>query len=231
MKKLYTNEIIQAKVGDNGVMLPLILGMLGVAVLLAALSFINTARDMRLDMYAGRSFFSLLTDQHPLGLVFGITLLILAGIGMGVDGTLNLIKHYRPACGETKFSREQIDEQASDPKTEYMKSVEIFLAPDMLIGIRKGVTAVAYGEVDSLQVTEHYYSKREGMKMTPRLDYLHTKDMYYYHLIARTKGGKKLLLSQSGANFYHEIEPIRAKIAEHNPDVKVLEMRKSVFTK
>ena len=121
---------------------------------------------------------------HPIGLVFGITILILVALMMHWGGTLNLLKALRPACGETRYTPEEIDEQANMEDSVWVGGLGICLAPEIMIGTVKGVTAVKYDEIARIGV-------RRKLHTTEKRDY------YTYRVVVRTINGKRLIFSDT----------------------------------
>ncbi len=106
--------------------------MFPLAVFLISLSFYHTYQDVCVNGVNDR-FMHRLTDEHPLGLVFGITLLILLGLWESGSPTLNVTKHLRPACGSVRYTPEEIDEQANLPESEWIKLYDIYITPKLII--------------------------------------------------------------------------------------------------
>ena len=80
----------------------------------------------------------LLTNEHPLGLVFGITILIVNSLCIHWTGTINVFKHLRPACGSIRYTPAEIDEQANHPESVWYPLAGIYITPNMIIGTQKG---------------------------------------------------------------------------------------------
>lgn len=149
---------------------------------------------------------------HPVGLVFAITIWILVALICHWEGTLNMIKHLHPACGKTKYTQEQIDEQANMEKAVWLPSVGIYLAPEIMIGTQKGVTAVKYDEIVRIRIKSKYHVMEK-------------RDYYTYRLIVKTTNGRRLIFSDStipgtNTNFYDQIYQ---KCLEQNPYITIEE--------
>lgn len=72
MKVKYQNENLRAKAGEHLSFIKFFSILLIFGIFLCSLSFINTARDQSGD----DTFMHKLCNDHPLGLVFSITILI-----------------------------------------------------------------------------------------------------------------------------------------------------------
>ena len=142
------------------------------------------------------TFFSLMTDEHPLGLIFGITILIVAAIWIHTDGTLYVLRHIRPACGRTRYTPAEIDAQAEDPASIWIEDQGIIIAPDIIIGTQAGMTAVEYKDIAGLSIRTRTHTERVG----PKRRHATYREYKTYDLVARTLSGKKLTLSKTGTS-------------------------------
>ena len=202
----YTNKELNWFVNDNGIMLKFDLGLLSVSLLLCLIGIINKVRG--------------LDDIHYVFyLVFGITGLIVALLFMHWDMDLEVIRSYRPVCGDRKFTRTQIDEQANSSDTEYMSQAGVFFAPDMLIGTTAGIVAVAYEDIASFKMIETWHTQRYN-------------DYFIYKIILRTVKGKRVTIYREKVNEHsalHYMDEIYEHCLKRNPRIKLDNMRKSPF--
>ena len=170
-----------------------------------------------LDCFSGSLYYEM-TQAHPIGMVFGITWLIVVACGMSVMGTLNVFKHFHPACGDTKYSVKEIDDQANMPDSVWLYSAGIYLAPKIMIGTQKGMTAVNYSEIKSVSIKASRHV--EGYKNRRRTkSHRHYFEFKTYQIIVRTKGGKRLKFSD--AKSLPNMKIIYDKIREHSPDAEI----------
>lgn len=152
---------------------------------------------------------------HPVGLVFAITIWILVAMMCHWGGNLNMIKHMWPACGKTKYTQEEIDAQANMKEAVWLPSVGIYLAPEIMIGTKRGVTAVKYEEITRIRVKSKYHVMEK-------------RDYYTYRLIVRTINGRRLVFSDStvpGTNVSY-YDQIYRKCLEHDPNIIIEEPSK-----
>lgn len=164
------------------------------------------------------SFFNEMRLVHPIGMVFGITWLIVSGIGMNMFGTLNMLKHWRPACGRPRYSIKEIDEQANTPDAEWLAYYGIYLAPKIMIGTQKGMTAVSYGDVKrvSIKAKLHVESHR------PRRRHPHYFEFETFQIIVRTKSGRRLKFCDVKTVYDRDFKKICDRILEHSPDAEIV---------
>ena len=80
--KKYTNERIYKQIDNDSCLFFTILGMLIFAAAIITASFVNAYKDVSAEASFGNWLNSVRTD-HPLGLVFGITIIIVACVGIG----------------------------------------------------------------------------------------------------------------------------------------------------
>ncbi len=167
------------------------------AVFLISLSFYHTYQDVCVNGVNDR-FMHRLTDEHPLGLVFGITLLILLGLWESGSPTLNVTKHLRPACGSVRYTPEEIDEQANLPESEWIKLYDIYITPKLIIGVNRGVTAVEYDDIDKIYIKRKWHTEGYGMETrSSRKNFFKSREYYTYRIMVVTKNNKRLCLSET----------------------------------
>ena len=145
------------------------------------------------------SFMDRLTDRHPVGLIFGITILIVTCLCMHWSRTLNVIKHLRPACGSVRYTPEEIDEQANRSESEWLPGVDMYVTPEILIGTNKGMTAVRYDDIRQVYIRPKWHT--EAIPGTRRIRRGHVRYKYReyntYQVIVVTKKNKKLKMCDS----------------------------------
>ena len=169
------------------------------------------------------SLLSETTTAHPVGLIFGITGLLLEAMMIHWGGTLNMLKHLRPACGSRRYTVAEIDEQANMPDAVWFPGLGICLAPKIMIGIKKGVTAVEYSDISRIKVTSGMHLKRTSKYGNNGEGTYRTYDTY--QIVVKTKRGKRLVFSDyqygSGTNY----DTIFKTCRERNPDVVIKEAK------
>ena len=172
-----------------------------------------------LDCFSGSLYYEM-TQAHPIGMVFGITWLIVVAVGMNAMGTLNVFKHFHPACGDTKYSVKEIDDQANMPDSVWLPTAGIYLAPKIMIGTQKGMTAVNYSEIKSVSIKASLHFERYKNRRRDK-----THDQYFefetFQIIVRTKGGRRLKFSDTKS--LPNMKIIYDKIREHSPDAEIIE--------
>ena len=174
----YTNPILRDFVNENGILLSVNLVITGVSLILIAVGILNRVRQVD-DLYS-----------VPF-LVFGITGMIVAIIWIYFDRDVEVLRSYWPKCGDQKFTREQVDEQANAKTSVNMGYADLILAPDMVIGASAGVVAVAYDDIVSLQVKKSEHTKSNGKRR-------HSYTTYFvYEIVVTTRKGKKVVVSKS----------------------------------
>ena len=68
-------------------------------------------------------------------------------VSFNFSKNLDVVRSYRPVCGDKRFIRAKVDEQANSANTVNLGYEDILLAPDMLIGITAGIVAIAYEDI------------------------------------------------------------------------------------
>ncbi len=156
--------------------------------------------------------------------MFGVPGMILAIVGIVSDRTFDVIKSYFPQCGDKRFTRAQVDEQANSEQTKYLRNTGLFLAPDMVIGSSAGVVAVAYEDISSIRIKQIWHTERVGSRYSHRY-----KDYYTYKVIVRTNKGKHVIISNTNTNPEGDLDVIYPCVLKHNPQVQQPEYRKSAL--
>lgn len=223
----YTNELLLCFVNENGLLLEFDLVLLVVSLIFTVIGIINKINYV--DNAASVLF-----------LVFGITGLFVAWVFISFCKDLDVIRSYGPVCGDKRFTRAEVDEQANSANTVNLGYEDILLAPDMLIGITAGIAAIAYEDIASLQVTQTWHKDRIGPSGSNRYF-----EYYTYKIIVKTQKGKTIAISDSkraeaGVDVKRRgkrekeagyAENAALKIYEHclkyNPHVELLAMKKS----
>lgn len=136
--------------------------------------------------------------DHPLGFIIGGTILIVIGIWSHLEGSLNMIKHIRPACSGRRYTPQEIDEQANHPDTAWDNTLEVLITPKALIGLNKGLTVVEYEDAASIRrrVISHSQT-RKGMQSSR----IHRRYYNTYLIIVKTKTHKRLKLTEIGYQY------------------------------
>ena len=94
------------------------------------------------------TFVGALRGDHPLGLVFGLTILLINSLIMCSEGTWLMIRHFHPACGSVRLKPREIDAQADLPESEWLERVGLYFTPEILIGTNRGMAAVRYDDIE-----------------------------------------------------------------------------------
>ena len=147
-----------------------------------------------------------LKNNHPLGLVFGLTILVVLIVVNYDDNTLNTAKHIRPEVSGRRRSAKEIDDLANHPDTVWLDGIEVFVTPEALIGINKGLTVIDYEDIKGIRVKTRNHSRRTyrgprgrvgvGMAIYYALTEHHT-EWQTYRLIVKTKKHRKMLLTET----------------------------------
>ncbi len=138
------------------------------------------------------SFRDKLTDDHPVGLVFGITLLVLYAVWELVTRSMNAVKHLRPACGSVRYTHEQIDELANLPESKWLDGYDMFLTPKAVIGLNRGLAAVEYTDIEKVCVRKKWHTESKGVGRRKKYT-----DYYTYKVIAKTKNRRRVVLGEN----------------------------------
>lgn len=207
----YTNMVLCSFVNENGILMFIPLVILLVSAVLCVIGIINKVRDTD----------SLYYVPH---LVFGVPGMILAIAGIVSDRIFDVIKSYFPQCGDKRFTRAQVDEQANSEQTKYLRNTGVFLAPDMVIGSSAGVVAVAYEDISFIRIKQIWHTERVGSRYSHRY-----KDYYTYKVIVRTNKGKTVVISNTNTNPEGDLDVIYPCILKHNPQVQQPEFKKSAL--
>lgn len=205
----YSNVVLNSFVNDNGVTLIFDFVALLVSTVLLVIGIIN--------MIMGKDELT-----YVPSLVFGTPILVLALVWSYFGRDIDVIKSYFPQCGDKRFTRAQVDEQANSKDAKLMDYGGIILAPDMLIGTSAGVTAVSYEDIKSLQVKQTWHTERIGPRYSNRY-----REYYTYKIIVRTNKGKSVAISRSETDACCAVKAVHEHCLTHNPDVKLLGMKKS----
>lgn len=213
MKRKYENEHIHKQVMFDLRCVNVSIVLFLLALVLIFLSIYHTYQDIYVNGF-NDSFMHRLTDEHPLGLVFGITLLILFGIWESGSPVSNSIKHFRPACGSVRYTPEEIDEQANLPESEWLLLYDIYITPKLIIGVNRGVTAVEYDDIDKIYIKRKWHTEGSGMETrSSRKNFYKSSEYYTYRIMAITKNNKRLCLSETKNS--GKMPDLRNKIKEH----------------
>lgn len=202
----YTNSVLLSYVNENALSMGFDFILFAVSLFLTVIGIVNRESG----------------SGYVLFLVFGITGLILAVLCIYWGRDLDVIMSWFPRCGDKKFTRAQVDEQANSELTVRLDHEDVLLAPDMLIGVTAGVAAVAYEDIASLQVRQKWHTERIGPRGSTRY-----RDYYTYKIIVRTNKGRKIAISDSKGSMESTAERIYEHCLRYNPGVELLDMKKS----
>ena len=205
----YSNLVLNCFVNDNG--MTMVFDFVAFLVSAGLIIFAIVNKIMGNDD---------MTYVPPL--VFGVPILVLALVWGYYGRDLDVVKSFFPQCGDKRFKRSQVDEQANSEDAKLLDYGGIILAPDMLIGSSAGVTAVAYEDIASLQVKQTWHTERIGMRYSGRY-----REYFIYKIIVRTKRGKRVAISRSKMDACYAVKKVYEHCLIHNPDVKLLDMKKS----
>ena len=205
----YTNKVLLSFVNENGLTMGFDLVLLSVNLIITIIGIINKVNGAD-DLY------------YVPCLGFGITGLIVAVAFIVWDRDLNVIMSYFPVCGDKKYTRAQVDEQANFDRTECLDYADILLAPDMLIGVTSGIAAIAYEDIASLKATQTWHTERIGPRGSTKY-----REYYTYKIIVKTNKGKKIAISDSKRAAECAAQRVYEHCLKYNPQVKLLPMRKS----
>ncbi len=149
----------------------------------------------------------------------GITIIIVACVGIGELGTLNMLKHIFPACSGRHYKAKEIDEQANDPETVWINDAGVFAAPKALIGFNKGLAVAEYKDIAGISIKGKHHSK--NMSYTPArgrvgparaLFYAftdHYREWDTYYIIIRTRNHRRFVLTETAyKDSYESLKPI-----------------------
>ena len=173
-----------------------------------------------------------LKNNHPLGLVFGLTILVVLIIVNYDDSTLNTAKHIRPAVSGRRRSAKQIDDLANHPDTIWLDDIKVFVTPEALIGLNHGLTVIDYKDIAGIRVKTRNHSRRAhrgprgrvglGMAIYYALTEHHT-EWQTYRLIIRTKKHRNMLLTETAYKYgYKQLLPVLSERCV-DVDIKLLQ--------
>ena len=199
MKIKYQNEKLRKRVEDDFIMFPVNLFCLVLGVTLCAVSIVRTVRDMGAG--SAESFWKILSEQHPIGLSFGITFLIAAAIFINLSRGFNVLRHLRPACGSKRYTPAEIDAEANRPDAKWYSGYDIYVTPNVLIGTNRGMAAVAYSDIEKVYVRSRFHTETRNMPGGgwPLSAYLFRKPGKEYHtqrVIIVTKNHRRIVLCE-----------------------------------
>ena len=213
----YTNERIRKQIDGDSTLFFANVGMLIFAAAIIIISFINAYRDISPNGTFSAWVHSVRND-HPLGLVFGITIFIFVGIGLEVMGTPNMGKHIFPACSGRLYRAKEIDEQANDPETVWLKEAAVYAAPKALIGVNRGLAVAEYKDIKAISLKTIHHSKNtshtagRGRVGPARAFYYAMTDHYNewntYCIVIHTRNHRRFVLSETAyKEGYKELIP------------------------
>ena len=224
-EKLYDNEILKRETSGVGIMLPFIAGVAAFSLCLILISVILALRASA----GGGDFMYSLTQDYVPGIVFGITFLIFAAIGADVDGSFKAVRNIFPRCGHIRYSREQIDRQASDLSSEYVSEFGLILAPEILIGCNDGVRVVTYEEIKSIRMQGAIRLKSRINNGPKRKHYRNIKTFFVRKIVVRTNYFERITVSVTTGIYPEAYKRLCDGLLPRNPEIRVLETRKSLL--
>ena len=190
MKIKYKNEHLKAQVKDNMIGMKFLIVMELIGFYLCYLSFYHAYEELPDE----RGYKEILLNDHPVGLIFGITILIVNSLAIHWTGTLNVFKHLRPACGSVRYTPEEIDEQAELPESVWYPGSRIYITPKIIIGTQKGITAVEYSDIKKAYIRASWHIRRTTPYYVPRFKTKY-REYYRYQLVIKTNNHKKLIMN------------------------------------
>ena len=198
MKIRYQNEHLRERVKKDTLLFPETVGITLFGLALVSISIVSTFLDMP---FTDAGFFSVLKDEHPICLGFGITFLIAGGIFIHLTRSFNVPKHYRPACGSVRYTPEEIDSEVSLPGSKWYHGYDIYVTPKLIIGCSRGMTAVEFDDIKEVRVKKKRRS--ESDRTSSHVSLLSGRKIYrqkeYFSCIITviTKNNKRLKLCDS----------------------------------
>ncbi len=198
MKIRYQNEHLRSRVKQDTLLFPETMGITFFGLALVIISIVNTCLDMQ---FTDAGFFSTLSNEHPICLCFGITLLIAGGIFIHLNRSFNVLRHFRPACGSVRYTPEEIDREACLPESRWYRGYDIYVTPRLLIGTNRGMTAVEFGDIKEVTVRQkcrHESDRTRGhvSLVTGRRSY-RQKEYYSCIITVTARNGRHLKLCDS----------------------------------
>lgn len=125
-----------------------------------------------------------LLENHPLGVMFGVTIIIVMLIGTHGTHWHYMFKHFRPFCSGRRYHASEVDALANHPDTVWLANAEVFETPCSLIGLNHGVTVVDYVDVFGVDVKKKTHIQKHRVWTT-------------YRVIIKTTGHKGMLLTET----------------------------------
>ncbi len=186
---------------------------------LILMSFIQTWKDYRvLPVRSARTFTDILCNDHPVGMIFGLTGLILAlMIYYGFGGKEDLIKIVYPQCGISLYSQVAIDEQADSDQAVFLPKSQMILAPEILISFDGGVKVIRYDEIKQIRIVKHKSNAVEAKEFGP----------FYNVVTIKTNNDFCMYMDRVGKEeeeFKDEIDMLCDRIRKVNEDFPSVEV-------
>lgn len=224
----YTNENIRKQISENSTLFFWYIGSLVLALFLIVMSFVPAYNDLRPDVSPYLVLYRAI-EEHPLGLVFGITIIIATGIWMHLTGTRKMFKHIRPSCSGRRYRAKEINSLVNDPDTLWIEKVSVYAAPEALIGYNMGITVVEYADIASVSLkSKHHSEKTSRHGSSGRMNF--RRALYYalidkykewdtYYVIIKTKKGRKMVLTES--RYKDELGSLRSVLEERCSGIEI----------
>ena len=224
----YTNENIRKQISENSMLFFWYIGSLVLALFLIVMSFVSAYNDLRPDV-SPYLVLPRAIEEHPLGLVFGITIIIVTGIWMHLTGTRKMFKHIRPSCSGRRYRAKEINGLVNDPDTLWIKQVSVYAAPEALIGYNMGITVVEFSDIASVSLKSKHHSEKtsrhvsSGRSNFMRALYYALTDKYKewdtYYVIIKTKKGRKMVLTE--IQYKGELGSLRSVLEERCSGIEI----------
>lgn len=224
----YTNENIRKQISENSMLFFWYIGSLVLALFLIVMSFVTAYNDLRPDV-SPYLVLSRAIEEHQLGLVFGITIIIVTGIWMHLTGTRKMFKHIRPSCSGRRYRAKEINGLVNDPDTLWIELVSVYAAPEALIGYNMGITVVEFSDIASVSLKSKHHSEKtsrhvsSGRSNFRRALYYALIDKYKewdtYYVIIKTKKGRKMVLTE--IQYKGELGSLRSVLEERCSGIEI----------
>ena len=201
----YTNGRIRKEIAENSALFFILMGMFLVAIILILLSFIRAYLAV-LPEFSLIGWLLSVRNDHPLGLVFGITIIIVASVGLGVCGTPTFVRCLFPSFSGKKYSAHEIDEMVNHPETTYLKEIAVYVTPEAAVGLNRGIAVAQYDDIAGIRLKVKHNrqkttngSNRGRMSVGRAMYYVltdHYREWDTYYVVLITKNHGKLVLAE-----------------------------------
>ncbi|MCR5214955.1 MAG: hypothetical protein K6E10_11120 [Eubacterium sp.] len=127
------------------------------------------------------SFWDEMKNNHILGIVFGITIIIVATVFL--QDMISMKKHLRPVYTGKRYRAKEIDRLANDIDTVWLNIIQVLVTPSALIGLNHGITVIEYGDIYGIEVNKIKHRNKYRKWET-------------YKIFIETKKHRKILLTE-----------------------------------